>query len=87
MAMNARCVQAQSLMEYEFEDVALLQEALTAAGNPRLDATGRANFEGNRSLAFIGDGLIMVKVGIASHQAGSSKGILSLSNEACHTLT
>lgn len=74
MDLNARCVRAQAIIEYEFDDVAHLQEALTAAGNPRLNGDGRTNFHGNASLAFIGDGLIRVKVGVASQSMGSSKG-------------
>jgi hypothetical protein len=83
VVMDTRCTQAQLILGYVFEDVMLLEEALTAAGNRRLDAAGKFTYQGNASLGFLGDAILQAGIGIESRQMGLSKGkILRLTPEA-----
>ncbi|KAF2221652.1 hypothetical protein BDZ85DRAFT_265749 [Elsinoe ampelina] len=72
---------AQQILNYSFEDLELLKEALQApgAGEP---IRGRIIPDGNKRLSLVGLSVINFTVTLESYQGGSSKGDISANVQA-----
>ncbi|KAF4553895.1 Hypothetical protein D9617_5g067700 [Elsinoe fawcettii] len=76
MARLSDPVRAQEILNYLFQDVDLLREALQAAGASE-PIRGRLIEDGNKRLALVGINAIIHSITLNSYQNGSSRAVIS----------
>ncbi|KAK8116891.1 uncharacterized protein PG998_005172 [Apiospora kogelbergensis] len=74
----AKLTMAQKIVGHVFRDAQLGVEALTAPGAVRTLENGALSYDGNASLALLGDGILRVGVGLQSRRLCETKGLSSL---------
>lgn len=72
----AKLTMAQKIVGHVFRDAQLGVEALTAPGAVRTLENGALSYDGNASLALLGDGILRVGVGLQSRRLCETKGML-----------
>lgn len=64
----------QTKIGYTFQDQRLCNEALTTAGVAFQVSAAYGHFDGNASLALLGDGILRIGIGMRSRELHESKG-------------
>lgn len=79
--LGQRCTEVERLIGHTFDAIELLEEALVSAGTAQYVGNGRLTHAGNTSLAFIGDTLMKLAIGIQCREEHATKGSVKLTDE------